>query len=443
MSTDGHAGSTVATHAPDIESAGFVRIVTRADGDALAASGILAAALSEYGIPFQVTVARTVGDRTDRVQGQDDRDSDSDELTVVFGAVDAGNATAVVRLDSDDRPATLAATDLVREFSADGSTAVTGVDPVLALAGLVAAGVEPGAGESEWLLESARERGLVERRPGVAIPTADPVDGLAHSTRVCAPWSGDPEATRDALAGTELEFAEPASFDADAHRTIGSLVALDVVGAEAATDAAATSIQRVLQPYAITGTGIGTGSDSEDEYAFSTVGGYADVLEATARTEPGTGAALAMGHDAVGPALSAWRTRGKRAHDALETASTGRYDGLFVVGIDDGPVEAVARLAVEFRSPEPTVLAIGDGEAAIATRESESLAATVEAVTRELDADGIRAEYDVGHRRGYLQYDVTVDDAAADDSVGGDESAEDEARTVDNSTIIAAVREHY
>ncbi|ELY92650.1 hypothetical protein [Natrialba taiwanensis] len=437
MSTDGHAGSTAVTHAPDIESAGFVRIVTRADGDALAASGILATALSDSGIPFQVTVARTVGDRTDRVQGQDERDSD--ELTVVFGAVDAGNAKAVVRLDSDDRPATLAATDLVREFSTDGSTAVAGVDPVLALAGLVAAGVEPGAGESEWLLESARERGLVERRPGVAVPTVDPVDGLAHSTRLCAPWSGDPEATRDALAGTELEFDEPASFGADAHRTIGSLVALDVVGAEAATDAAATSIQRVLQPYAITGTG----SDSEDEYAFPTVGGYADVLEATARTEPGTGAALAMGHDAVGPALSAWRTHGKRAHDALETASTGRYDGLFVVGIDAGPVEAVARLAVEFRSPEPTVLAIGDGEAAIATRESESLAATVEAVTRELDADGIRAEYDVGHRRGYLQYDVTVDDAAADDSVGGDESAEDEERTVDNSTIIAAVREHY
>ncbi|ELY99450.1 hypothetical protein [Natrialba asiatica] len=435
MSTDGHAGSTAVTDAPDIESAGFVRIVTRADGDALAASGILAAALSESEIPFQMTVARTVGDRTDRVRGRDERDSDSDELTVVFGAVDVGNAEAVVRLDSDDRPATLAATDLVREFSADGSTAVAGVDPVLALAGLVAAGVEPGAGESEWLLESARERGLVERRPGVAVPTVDPIDGLANSTRLCAPWSGDPEATRDALAGAGLEFDEPASFGADAHRTIGSLVALDVVGTEAATEAAATSIQRVLQPYAITGTE----SDSEDECAFPTVGGYADVLEATARTEPGTGAALAMGHDAVGPALSAWRTHGKRAHGALETASTGRYDGLFVVDIDDGPVEAVARMAVEFRSPEPTVLAIGDGEAAIATRASESasLAATVEAVARELDADGIRAEYDVGPRRGYLQYGVTVDGAEKDESAAGEE------RRVDNSTIIAAVREHY
>ena len=410
MSTDGRPAET---HAADLESAGFVRLVTRADGDALAASGLLAQALAARGTPFQVTVGRTVAERTERARapaGGDD-DDDDDDLTLVVGTADA-DAT---RLDADDRPATLAAVDSVRDL---GETP----DLVLALAGLVAAGVEPGAGESEWIVETAAERGLVERRPGVAVPTADPVDGIAHSTRLRAPWSGDIDAARDALADAlpaAAERADDGTLEADDHRTIGSLVALDAVSADGAVDAAATSIQRALRPYAT------------PDGPFETVGGYADVLEATARTEPGTGAALAMGHEAREPALSAWREYGRSAHAALEGASTGRYDGLFVVGVDDGPVEAVAAIAAAYRSPEPTVLCTGDGEAAIGTREDGALPA-LEGVARELEGEiggddgdegdahrGAGVEYDVGRRRGYLRYD----------------------RNADESTIIAAVRE--
>ncbi|ELZ13174.1 hypothetical protein C477_21980 [Haloterrigena salina JCM 13891] len=387
MATDSRSAEPASAPAAEaIGSAGFVHLVARADGDALAASGLLARALADRGTPFQVSVGPTVADRTERVR---DRQAAADDVTVAIGAVDA-DAT---RLDADDRPATLAALEAVRGLEASP-------DHVLALAGLVAAGVEPGAGESEWVLETARSQGLVDRRPGVAVPTTDPVDGLAHSTRLRAPWSGDLSATRTALEELGVDLTAPEEFDADARRTIGSAVALDIVGDDEAVPAAAETVQRVLRPYAT------------PDAPFATVGGYADVLEATARTKPGTGAALAMGHDAREPALDAWREHGRRAHAALEAGSTGRYDGLFVVGIDDGPVEAVAGIAAAYRSPEATVLAVGDGEAAIATRGGEPLGATVEAVARELEEVGIEGvAYDGGRRRGYLRYDPAVDES--------------------------------
>ncbi|WP_049925197.1 hypothetical protein [Halopiger goleimassiliensis] len=362
---------------PGLESAGFVQVVTRADGDALAASGIIARALAERETPFQVTVGRTVAERTERVEAAD---AGTDDLTLSIGATD-GDAP---RLDDPDRPATTAAVEVARDLGASP-------DPVLALAGLVAAGVEPGAGDTEWLLETARDRDLVDRRPGVAVSTADPVDDLAHSTRVRAPWSGDPAATSEALAEIDVEGTEP-DLESEDHRAIGSLVALDAVGAPDATEHAAEAIGRALKPYA-TPSG-----------PFATVGGYADVLEATARTEPGTGAALAMGHDARDPALDAWRSYGRRAHEAIEGASTGRYDGLYVVDVDDGPVTAVGRLVAAYRSPEPTVLVTGDGEAALVAREGPVEGATVERIARELESATDAVAYDVGPQRGYLQY---------------------------------------
>ncbi|WP_254523437.1 exonuclease [Natrinema caseinilyticum] len=398
MSTEGRSAEP-SSAVRALESAGFVRLVVRADGDALAASGLLARALAADGTPFQVSVGRTVAERSERVRVP----VDDDVVTVVFGTADGPDDESVVRLAARDRPATLEAVDHVREFGASP-------DPILALAGVVASGGEPGAGESEWLLETARERGLLEQRPGVAVPTADPVDGLAYTTRVRTPWSGDPDATRESLS--DVAGRDPTTLDVDDHRTIGSLVALDAVGAEASADVAAESIGGVLRPYAT------------PDHPFATLGGFADVLEATARTEPGTGAALAMGHEVTDSALAAWRDRGRRAHAALEGATTGRYDGLFVLGIDDGPVEAVARIATAYRSPEPAVLTVGTDEAAVATRRATPLGTTVEGVTRELEGEaagtgtpdsdsdsGSGVAYDVGHRRGYLRYDPAVDES--------------------------------
>ncbi|MFC6717540.1 exonuclease [Natrialbaceae archaeon GCM10025810] len=398
-----------AATASAVERATFVRIVTRPDGDALAASGIVARALEARGTPFQVTVGRTIRERTERAAV--DRGDDGSDLTLVVGAVDGD----VTRLDAGDRPATLEAADLATELG-------TPAEPALALAGLVAAGVDPGAGETEWLLERALESGAVERRPGVAIPTADPVDGLAHSTRLRAPWSGEFEATRTALAEVGVRDLEAADGDAEAidgddHRTIASLVALDVVAAEDASERAADVVAGALRPYATL----------ETDAPFETVGGFADVLEATAQTEPGTGVALAMGRSAAEPALDAWRDHGRRAHGALDGASTGRYDGLFVVGIDDGPIETVARLAADYRSPEPVALAIGDGEVGIATTDGRALGGPLEAIVRDLEADaGLDCEYDVGRRRGYLRAGGRDGDSDAD---------------LDDSELITIVRD--
>ncbi len=389
MATEGRSASS-SSAATALESAGFVRLIARADGDAIAAGALLARALADRETPYQITVGRTIAERAERVRAPT---ADGD-ATVVVGTADAAAADEPIRLPATDRPATLEAVDLVRDLGATP-------DPVLALAGVVAAGGDPGAGESEWLVESALERGLVERRPGVAVPTADPVDGLAHSTRLHAPWSGDPDATREALADLA---ADPDALEADDRRAIGSLVALDTVGADAATDAAAAAIGRALRPYAT------------PDAPVATLGGLADVLTALARTEPGTATALALGHDVRDRALEGWREHGRRAHAALADASLERYDGLVVVDVDDGPVEAVARLAVDYRSPEPTALALSADEAAIATRDADALGAALEGIARELadaapetdsaDADGdTGVEYDVGHRRGYLRYD--------------------------------------
>ncbi|WP_455448562.1 exonuclease [Natrinema thermotolerans] len=393
MATEGRsAPSSSATTA--LESAGFVRLIARADGDAIAASALLARALADRDTPYQITVGRTIAERARRMRAPT---ADGD-ATVVVGTADA-TTDEPIRLPATDRPAVLEAVDLVRDLGATP-------DPVLALAGVVAAGGDPGAGESEWLLESALERGLVDRRPGVAVPTADPVDGLAHSTRLHAPWSGDPEATREALADIAAGLD---ALEADDRRAIGSLVALDTVGADAATDVAAEAVGRALRPYAT------------PEAAVATLGGFADVLAALARTEPGTATALALGHDVRDRALEGWRDHGRRAHAALADASIDRYDGLVVVDVDDAPVETVARLAVDYRSPEPAALALGEDEAAIATRDADALGAALEAIARDLadavlatdtaepDADG-GIEYDVGHRRGYLRFDPGLED---------------------------------
>jgi hypothetical protein len=93
---------------------------------------------------------------------------------------------------------------------------------------------------------------------------------------------------------------------------------------------------------------------------FETVAGYADVLEAVAQERPGTGVALALGHDVMETALSAWRKHGARVHKTLHTADTSRHDGLFVVRAGHGArLGTIARLARDYQSPEPMVLALG------------------------------------------------------------------------------------
>ncbi|MFB6171354.1 MAG: exonuclease RecJ [Haloarculaceae archaeon] len=313
-----------------LRDAGLVRLLAAADGDALAAAGLLGQALADADVPYQASVCRFPN------AGATDAD-----VTVGLGHDDGDVALA------GPEPTSAGAYAVAVELDADP-------DPVLALAGQIAANAVPGE-TAAGALETATERGLVERRPGVAVPTADLADGLAHSTFVHAAFSGDVGAVRDELAALGLSGTP----DESDRRRLASLVALAAV--EDAPARAATAVERVLRPYVAD--------------AYSTVGGHADVLEAVARSRPGTGLALVLGHGGRTSALDAWRDHARAAHDALRTADLARHRGLTVAAVPDAPdatVETIARLCRDYRSTEPVAVAVAGPAVAVATTDRDA-----------------------------------------------------------------------
>jgi hypothetical protein len=323
--------------------AGLVRLVGTADGDALAAVGVLARALRAADVPFQASVAPV----------PDPGETDAD-LTVTVGT------------DSGDLSFT-AVTTSAPAYAAARELAGADADPVLALAGVVASGAVPGE-TGVGLLEAA---GL-DRRPGLGIPVTDTADGLAHSTLVHLPTSGDVDATRTALTDAVGPLEDP---DEKTHRRLASFLALTAVRGTPAR--AADVVERALRPY------VG------EACPFATLAGLADVLDAVARERPGTGVALALGHDAHEAALSAWREHGALAHETLAAADTGRYDGLFVVRAgDETPLGTVARLARDFRSPEPAVLVVDETRGAAALAGAPGVSESLDRACSALGPDG-------------------------------------------------------
>ncbi|WP_435154104.1 exonuclease RecJ [Haladaptatus sp. DFWS20] len=373
MATSGRTASEDAPSATDVAAtlrdSDFVRIVAYADGDALAASGILARTCATIGIPFQVSATRFPTQHAE---------SGDDEVVVTVGGM--GGDVALT-----GRPASVTAFEAADELGGDP-------DSVLGLAGTVAAGTTPGANESARLLEAASDR--LTRRPGVATPTEDLADGLAHSTLIHAGFSGNPGTVQAELA----EIGLPVELDDDAHRRVASLVALSATGPESATQRAGEMVERAVHPYELV-----------DE-PFATLGGYADVLDAVAHEQSGTGVALALGHDARAPALDAWRNHAEKAHAVLHEATTGRYDGLFVARTDDAPVETAARLLGDFRSPEPIALVVTDDEAAAVAvdgrglKPDSGLSAIGDAMVAA--ADTLNGTGTGSARRGYARFDA-------------------------------------
>jgi len=324
---DAAAGDVAAA----LREAPFVRVVAAADGDALAASGVLARALGERSLPFQV--------RVDAVP--DPTPGEGDDLVVGVG-VSGGDVT----IDGAE-PASLVAAAAARELGIEP-------DPLLALAGVAAADHPLDAGDAAALLDAARELTAVDRRPGLATPTANHSDCLAHSTLVHAPVSGDLEAATAAVSTLDV----PSSPTDEDRRRLASWLAIE---ATASSSRAAETVERALRPHAT------------PDARFATIEGFGDALDAVARERPGTGVALAIrGADDLRDAvLGAWRDHARAVHDALATATTGRYDGVLVARVDaDGSDPArlatVARLCRDFRSPEPVVLVVSAAGAAAA-----------------------------------------------------------------------------
>lgn len=344
-----------------LAAAEFVRIYPRPTGDALAAAGVLARALDTRGTPFQVRATR------------DGAVPDGDGSALALGWT-APNATGI---EPGSRPVSTVAAAVVDALDAEP-------DPIVGLAGVVAAGTVPGDGGSGSMLEEAERRGVVGRRPGVAVPTADLADGLAHSTRIWTPYSGDVDAVRALLVdlGIDTEAIGSAEIDDDDHRRLASAVALDATAD--APDRAVSAVERALRPYE-TPTG-----------PFATLGGHADVLDALARERPGLGVALSLGADVTDAALSTWRDHAAGVHGALADPTTGRYDGAFVARVEASPADApalatAARLVRDYASPEPVALVVSDDAAAAAgdgaVDVTAALRAGVEATTAE-DPDG-------------------------------------------------------
>jgi hypothetical protein len=320
MSSSPAEQTPAADAAVTLREATFVRLRVHTSGAAVAAAGVIGRALETLDVPFRIRAT----DTPDTVANDD-----------VAAAVGLSDADADLELDPRDSVA------IVHELGVDP-------DPAVALAGLHAAGVSPA--DDSALRDAATDAGI-ESRPGVAVPTADLTDGLAHSTLVHAPFSADEERTQAALADLSL----PAELDANAHRRVASFVALEATG-DAATPRATSAVERILHP------------DATPNGPFATVGGFADVLDSAVRETPGVAVALALGHDARDAALDAWRDHAQATHTALRAATTGRYERLYALSCDlssPGRLATVARLARDYRSPEPTVLAVGTGAAAL------------------------------------------------------------------------------
>lgn len=369
MSTTGRpeADTPAASDLADqLRGAGFVRLVAAQTGDGVAAAGLLADPLSACDTPFQTSVVGLPASAAS--------ETDAD-LTVALGRPSSEAETV---LGTDGQSAAKAASAVAGQFGS--------ADPTLALAGTIASGRQV-----DGDLLGAAEDGGLDRRPGVAGPGVDPAEALAHSTLVHAAFSGDRETAAQAVA--DLGLTDP--VDEGGRQRLASQVALTVAGDDAVTERGTVAVERFLHPYA--------------GGPFETVGGFADVLAATARERPGLGLALALGGGDHDQALSVWRAHGRDAHTSVQNASTGRYNGLFVAqcaGSDRPPVGTVARLLCAYRSPEPVVLAVADGVAEVRAVVGGDKAHDVGVAVREA-ATRVDGAGDGTAVRGRATFDVT------------------------------------
>lgn len=346
-----------------LREASFVQLLVRADGGPIAAACLLADGCATAGTPFQASVVRT------RAALERRREAAAEDVTVLPIGV---RGEGILATAADGGPRSTTAFEVAEALGAEP-------DPALSLAGVVADGAFP-----EDVAPTVLEGSGLERAPGLASPVADPADGLAHSTLAHAQYSGDVDAAEAVVA--EL----PADAD-DVDRRLASMLAIDATGEEDATPRAAESIERAIHPL------VGG--------PFETVEGYADVLGALSTAAPGAAIQAALGSPPEG-ALEAWRAHARNAHEGVRSAALTRHDGLVVVETA-GPVRTVARLVRDFRSPEPAVLAVGDGEAALATVDDP--AEPIEAAAESAGGSGL-----AGATRGYARFDAGRADELVD-----------------------------
>jgi len=361
MATTGQSaerGADDAAIASTLCDATVAHFVSHADGDSVAAAGLLATAVSPA-TPVQISTVRTVSHGQDRIE-----DSPASTISVGF---DAPSADTSLEAESN----ALAAFEIAEDIDS--------ADPILALAGAIAAGISPHGAA----LEDALDAG-VHRRPGVGIPTADLADGLAHSTLFHADVSDDEQRAGALLA----ELGLPAELEDGSHRRLASAVSLTTTESPA-PESAVSAIETVLRPHVI------------PDGPFQTVEGVADVLDGLSRAEPGLASALALGLGDRNDVLDAWRDHARATHEAVRLGDRTRVPDLVIVESDGGDPWTTARLVRDFRTAEPAALVLGDTDLALATTETNALS--------RLDAiDGVGS---VGGRANLASGEIDADPA--------------------------------
>ncbi|PSP15771.1 recombinase RecJ [Halobacteriales archaeon QH_10_67_13] len=341
MATAGRSETDTSPNvAARLREAGFVRLAAAPTGDAVGAAALLARGLAAAGTPYQLSIAPP---------STAERATDAD-LTVGLGHAAGEPAIALDGAGPVSRRAAAIAETLGES------------DPVLAAAGMIAAGETP----EGTVVAPGEESGpsLGESRPGVGTPPVSPADGLAHSTLVHAFFSGRPERAAELHADAD----EPAEDSTAGGETVASLVAL-TVAEEAETPTAAEAIERFLSPRS--GGPLGT------------VAGLADALDALAEPSPGLAAGLALGYSDRERIIEAWRTAARAVHEAVRTAELSRYDGLVVAELEtSAPLAPTTRLLREYRSPEPVVAVLDESTATAATppKSGPDLAAATQSI---------------------------------------------------------------
>lgn len=323
-----------------LQDAEFVALIARADGAGAAAAGLLAGAADTMEIPYHVSLVETVGGARERAGGVEETTAvvaighplEEVDHTVAGDSVTATAYETVMAMDQESNPA-------------------------VALAGAVAAG---GHTANIPAAQSELQESGYRRQPGVATPGVALEDALAFSTLYHGPASGRPD---EASALLDELRSEPDG------RAVASAVALSVAGDDDRPASVSQTVECFLHPL-------------ETDAEWGSIEALADLLEATARMEPGLAVMLALGEADLTTVRTVWRRHGEEVHTAVREASMARYEGV-VEATTPAPAASVARLLRDCRAPEPAALVSGEDQVALATTDEHARSVLTEAVGTE------------------------------------------------------------
>ncbi len=312
----GEPGTTPAGTSRTLASASFVHLAAAPTASAIAATGCLSRALRARDVPVQARVGppATVG-------------PDGGITATVGREHDHAVDTAI-------RDPDLCGTvyDLATELA---SSAPAGI----ALAGRFASGYT--LDDHPELVEESE----LDRDNGIALPLAG--DTPAASTLLRGPYSGtSPE--------------RPITFDDDLE-TVASLVVLETLGAATDTNRASAAVTRALGPV---------------ESPISTLAslqGLGELLDLLAGIAPGEALALVCGSVVDEDWLrSRWSETAASIHARLDDGPTETDEGLATYRDVPAAPHVLARLARDFETSTPAVLAVGASAFGVAATSPET-----------------------------------------------------------------------